>query len=443
MELSEQINLNDLLTKSIFFTFDQDQAIERKDEEILKDDDVIAERSQLKSPWLQSFDELRRLMEPIPNQHDLYKQIVQAGAGDTIAESCSMRCRIHWSYSMFMECEEFPFDSSHENATTTVRKTECDEMLPGIWLALCTMRKGEEAQFLIGHRLMYGDVGNVCGPYRIKPKADILLVAKLVNFEEIGTEDACENLSADELHHYPTVKRHAIEMQKKMADLYGQEAYTNAIKIGLDIIQRVTLCDASTDATESKDRMEFLANIYVTCIDCYVKVKKYKKALDMIGKLRRMTDVERFVDVLVNEAIALGKTADNYKQPIELLRKAQRLYPDNELVRDVLTGLESEHQKYMASTKAFMMKAFQVKTPPKAAAVALTTALKKPSDDRKLTDIIRSFNNVDIGNGIPLVGYTPGELNEVKEAIKQTPNYQLDETKHHDGQTNYTITKAE
>lgn len=206
MELSEPINFNDLLNKSIFFKIDQEQAIKRNDEELLNDDEVVnVERPQTTSPWLQSFDELRKTMEPIPNQRDLYKQIIRAGSGATLAEKCTTYCRIHWTYSMFMESEEYSYDSS-----ITVRKTECDELLPGIWMALRTMRKGEESQFVIGYRLMFGAIGNDCGAYRIKPKADILMVAKLVDFEEIGIENACDKLTTDELHHYPTVKFHIL-----------------------------------------------------------------------------------------------------------------------------------------------------------------------------------------------------------------------------------------
>lgn len=453
MELNDPINLNELLTKSIFFKIDQDQAVRRNDEELLEDNDLVnAEQKQTTSPWLQSFDELRKAMEPIPNQRDLHKQIIRAGSGDTLGEACTMYCRIHWTYSMFMESEEYSFDSS-----TTLRKTECDELLPGIWMALRTMRKGEESQFVIGYRLMYGAIGNALGTYRIKPKADILLVAKLVDFEEIGAADACNQLTTDELHDYPTVKLRANEMQAKMFDCYEQRSFVNAIKIGLDIVERVTFCDIST-AADTQDRNEFLANIYVKLIDCYVKMERYKKALDMVGKLRKLANVERFVDVMVNEAIALGKTADNYEQPIELLRKAQRLYPLNESVHKVLNDLQDEQRKYLASTKAFMMKAFQTKTQPSATAASKATATASasksqenaktstssaPADDPKLTAIIQSFNEIDIGDGMPLVGYTRDELNKVREACKKTSNYQLKVKRSHDGQTTYMIVKVE
>lgn len=79
-------------------------------------------------------------------------------------------------------------------------------------------------------------------------------------------------------------------------------------------MERVTFCDISSD-TEKHNRSEFLANIYVKLIICYIKAEKYKKSLDLVNKLRKLA-----VDVLVNEAIALGKTADTYQQPIELLR---------------------------------------------------------------------------------------------------------------------------
>lgn len=451
MELDNPIDLREFLNeKSIFFKIDQEQAISCNDEELLKDDGMtnLEQKPTTTSPWLHKFDELRKTMEPIPNQRDLYKKIIQAGSGDTLAEACMMNCRVHWTYSMFMESEEYAFDSS-----TAIRKTECDELLPGIWMALRTMRRGEESQFLIGHRLMFGAIGSVCGSYRIKPKADILLVTKLVNFEEIGAEDACDKLNADDLRHYPTVRARVNEMQAKMFDLYDRRAISNAIKIGLEIIERVSYCDILT-AADTEDSRELLTSIYVKLIDCFVKVERYKKALDMIESLRKLTNTERFVEVMVNEAIALGKTGDNYKEPIELLRKAQHLYPLNETVHTVLNELQNEQRKYLASTKEFMMKAFQTKPQSTSKATAQATvgnsnenvktssSSSTPADDPQLTGIIQSFNEIDIGYGIPLVGYTHGELTKVKEACKQTSNFQLKVTKNHDGETTYTIVKT-
>lgn len=451
MELVEPINIEDLLSKSIFFKIDQEQAIERNDEELLDEkveNDEVIERKRTQSPWLQSFDELRKTMECVGNKDDLYKKIIETGNGDTLGNLCTMNCRVHWSYSMFMQGEEYSFDSSHFGATT-VRKTECDELLSGIWLALRTMCKGEEAQFVISYRLMYGELGTICGAYRIKPKADILMVAKLLDFEEIGSENACQQLTPEQLKDYPTLKQQLVEMQTKMADLYGKRAYGNAIKIGLDIIETATFCEVSTNTDESHDRNEFLIGIFVTLIDCYVHVEKYEKALIMVEKLRRLTNVERFVGVMVNQAIALGKTGDNYKEPIAIMSKAQRLYPNNELVNKTMNGLQEEHRKYTTATKSFMMKAFQVKTP--AAAPAAPTAAKQNDTeaidagqgDPKVTEVFKLFDEIDIGNGLPLIGYTAEDLSIFKEAIKQSPNYRLKMTKTHDGQTNYTIVKTE
>lgn len=80
---------------------------------------------------------LRKTMERIGNGRDLYKQLIETGTGDTLGDLRAIHCRVHWSYSMFMEMEEYTFDSSR------LRTSETDELLPGIVLALLTMRKGK------------------------------------------------------------------------------------------------------------------------------------------------------------------------------------------------------------------------------------------------------------------------------------------------------------
>lgn len=173
------------------------------------------------SPWKNSFDELKMLMVQVPNEYGtIYKRIVIDGSGDVVGDN---NCQIKWTYSMFFEKVEQSFDSNPK--LVTVNR---NELLWGLQLAVGSMRRKEEAHFIIGYDLMFGAMG--CPP-RIKPKADVLLVANLISFNETGDENACDNLSEEDRRKFHILKDKIIELQKNGRDHYKNHRYRYAIKV--------------------------------------------------------------------------------------------------------------------------------------------------------------------------------------------------------------------
>lgn len=434
MELEDPIYMNELLEKPIMFRIDNENAINRIDDEIIDDGtdaDEIPEAQ--KTPWQYSFDELKQQMTKIPNiSHSIYKRIINAGRGDVIGDR---KVRIQWTYSMFMEKEADSFDSSFMGGSN-VRTSSWDEILEGFWLALKTMRIDEESQFVIDCKLLYGKFGHVTGVYKIKPNADVMLVAKLVDFREIGSEHACDNLTDEELRQFAVVKVKALEMFHQVKDLQRKNSYAHAIDVGSKIMDRLRFC-AIENGEEEKEKRKFIADIYVVLIDCYVKVEKYKKVVSMVNELRGFIDIDSNVNVLVNEAIAYSKIGDDFNRAIGLLCKAQQIDPHSKLVNDTLADVQKARQKYKDDTKEFMRKAFQMKPQNKPA--AKDTDAK---DKSKLAEVIKSFDAIDIGSGIPLVGYTPNELKEIEDELKSKSGYKLQVGTKNNGETSYTIRKS-
>lgn len=434
MELKKPIDFSKLLKKPIVFQMDRN-VDNCEENDILNgnsDEDDIDDQ-KITSPWLNSFAELKTEMVPLPRHNDIYKRIMKEGDGEVLG---TRLCRIQWIYSMFFESAEHSFDSSH-CGKSHIRTVMSDELLEGVWLALETMRKGEEAHFVIGYKFMFGEFGEMTSPFKIKPKADVLLVAKLCDFEEIGSADACDKLTDEELHHYPTVKLKAVEMQKQLNELYRSHRFSDAILLSLDIIQRVQFCDYQSE-DEQNDKYAFLSEIYITLIDCYVKKEKFVKAIDAVKRMRQLVNVERFVDVLINEAIALSRIHDDYNPSIALLLKAQKLYPRNELVKDTLNDLQKAREKYHNDTKNFMRKAFQMKSQP---TITTKPSVKENMDD-KIVQMIKSLKDCDIGTGIPLVGCTPNELKLYENAINKSPELTLQSVTDHNGTIQHVIKRS-
>ena len=99
---------------------------------------------------------------------------------------------------MFFEGETTAFDFS-SNSTTL----QMVDLILGLQIAAQSMKKKEEAQFIIDYKLMFGEMG--CPP-RIKPKADILLVAKLIDFVDTGDENACDSLPQEDRRKFSVLK---------------------------------------------------------------------------------------------------------------------------------------------------------------------------------------------------------------------------------------------
>lgn len=430
MDLADTIKLQNpikidssLLEKPIMFTLDQNQMMDSVDDNLIDDDEMDADVKPKATPWLDSFDELKATMVKIPN-YKIYKRTVVEGNGDVMGRR---KCRIQWSYSMFMEREENSYDSSYG-----IKTNMYDELFEGIWYALETMRKGEESHFIIGYELMFGEFGHVAGNVKIKPKADILLVAKLVNFREIGSENACDELTSDQLLKFGLVKAKVVEMQKKIMDLCRKGEWHRAVQVNLQILQRLQFCDVEND-DELKKKDQLFAEVYEKLIECYVKVENYKEAIENVTNLRKISNIDENINVLVNEAIARSKIDDNYNRSIGLLRKAQQLDPHNERVNNTLNDIQQARDKYKNEMKGFLQRAFQLKPQPK--------VIKVNGDRDNVTNIMATFAKLDIGSSTPLVNYTAHELKLVEEAVKKNASYELDVANGSNGQRKYSIKK--
>lgn len=108
----------------------------------------------VKNPYIGAFDEFRKTKEKVKPQ--IYKEITKAGVGSEVDIE---RLVVTYEYAMFLESSEDPFDSSQNGTLGVVSVKEDKEPLPGCYLALTTMKQGEESWFLISYELMFGKLG--------------------------------------------------------------------------------------------------------------------------------------------------------------------------------------------------------------------------------------------------------------------------------------------
>lgn len=187
------------------------------------------------------------------------------------------------------------------------------------------------------------------------------MVAKLNRFEDIGDENACDNLTNEERKKFQTLKEKVIEMQKKSLDHFKYKRYRYAISVGQSAIKNLEFCTVANES-EQKEQQKLVNELYSHLSDCYVKTQDWKKTCLMVNELRRRTDISRNVGIMLNEAIALSHIEDDdYKRSISILRKAQQIEPHNESVNHTLAEVLAKAEKYKNEITAIWKKALNLK----------------------------------------------------------------------------------
>lgn len=305
------------------------------------------------SPWKKRFAELKPMMEPLVNDASgwVFKRIITDGDGEVMG---NRNCRIQWSYSMFLEEQEDAFDSTPSN-----RIDRTDITLDGHHIALGSMRRGEEAQFLISYKFMFRELG--CPP-RIPMKADILMVAKLIDFVDTGDAQAVDDVAPEDRRKFHAIHEKVDMLHKKALDDKRCKRYGSAIALYRKAIQTLELCNLANEV-EQEQQQKMLFEYYVNIMECYFHNSNWKKVCTMVNELRRRNPgrVNKDVNILLNEAIAVSNIEDNYGRAIGMMKKAQMLDPCNERVNRELNNLITKKEKYEKEYKAMCQKAMGIK----------------------------------------------------------------------------------
>lgn len=428
---------SDLFSHGAGFVINTDRMLDEIDEEIFADaaagsddEDSFDDNIEAKSPWLKSFDELKKTMVKIPNEL-IYKRILTEGTGDVMGQK---KCRVHWAYNMFFEHEKNAFSSSYMDKKTT-QIVKYDGVLQGVWIAFETMKKGEESQFIIDYSLMYGKIG--CPP-RIKPKADILIVIKMINFVEIGDENACENVLEEDRHKFSVMKVKVSDQQKRANDHYANKRFNHAKKVNMDAIKNLELCQVNDDK-EQNEQQNMLIELYTNVCNCYMKLEDWKKVCLMINELRRLTNVKKNVELLVNEAIAQSKINDQYEASISLLRQAQKIEPNNKRVNEALIDMLEANKKYKEQSRNMWQRAFQHKQ-----AVDKQRTADEKEFLNKFSETLKLMDGPSGSRKIPLIGWDKKELTLIEEVLSSDLKHlkcALCVNQDNDGNTIFTIEK--
>lgn len=219
--------------------------------------------------------------------------------------------------------------------------------------------------------------------------------------------------------------------KNSLTEAKSKNKHMIALNIGFKAIEQLQFCTIDDEADEA-ERTTLFVYFYTQAADCYIRCENYSRALLMCKELRQLTDVDRDVELLLIQAIASGHVNDDYKMSIELLRMAQKIEPYNEKVNAKLGEFVRAERKQRSSENDFCRRAF---------GGGAVQATPKHDDDLEMETLVNSIERMDIGEGMPLIGYTKRQLDAIDQLIGKKHNLMLHKTAAGNGRFCYAIKK--
>lgn len=280
----------------------------------------------------------------------IYKRITQEGVEESGKVPENGRAMI--TYNAYWEGEIAPFDSSFMRGDSLTFFCGRGQVLPGLEEAVKTMYKGEEAQFVISYHLLFRDMG--CPP-RVKPKADGLFIIKLLDFADVGDEDAINKVPEEDRNKFSVILDRVKEVHLKGIDYFKHGNLNSAVRAFHKAVTALQFCRLS-DEQEQQEQQKFLIKLFINLAVCYNRLNYPQKACSMCNELRRLTNINENCKALFQEGRALLMIGD-FQRARNRLQRAQQLEPNNAEVIKELKLLNSKYETYKNNERNIWQKA--------------------------------------------------------------------------------------
>lgn len=278
----------------------------------------------------------------------IYKKILTEGTGDLVPDTA----RISMDYSGFWEGQSTPFETSWVNKRPRLQRMG-EDMLPGMYFALLSMKLGEVSKFIVPYQLLYGALGcDIEGFASIPPEANALYIIRLISFEDIGDSGAINEENIDNYDTFETVLERVAEVRKSARANYADENYSEAAKEYKKIISALSFCQGADEEARKKLLEQMRVNVCV----CYNRLERPQEVIKMRDDLKEALTTN--CKAIFQFARAHAKQGD-YQDALQLLRKAQRLEPNNKEIAQEFMLVDEMNETYKKEMKEIAKKALQ------------------------------------------------------------------------------------
>ncbi|XP_016927793.3 inactive peptidyl-prolyl cis-trans isomerase shutdown [Drosophila suzukii] len=390
--LKEPVSFNQLVDNGVEFELDLAQQHSASNEMGLESDsdyedaeDVDSEA--LLSPWTQSFEELRELMNKI--NEFMHKRTTREGHVDR--DVVPDKARVSVRYSFYWEGMGAPFDSSMLRGTKFEFETGQKAVVMGLEAAVLTMRPYEQAEFIISYKLLFGELG--CPP-RIKPMADALLKVEVIDYSLIGDSEAINGIPKEDRDKFCVVYPKAQDMHLHAKDCVKRGRYRDAASTFERAINSLNYCRLANDEEERR-QTDLLITLTQNLMVVYNKLNRPQRACIMMKSLRRLTENNPSCKALFLEGRALAALGE-YDRARDAFVQAQAKQPENKEISDEIIRMNKRISQYKEASRELWSRAFanKEKGAPKKAAHQ-----KKEVDEdvfkNELEEVVQDFETSD------------------------------------------------
>ncbi|KAL1425358.1 hypothetical protein MTO96_019244 [Rhipicephalus appendiculatus] len=208
-------------------------------------------------------------MEPLIEDGGVQKEVVRRGTGQLVPEKCVVI--LHYN-AYVSDNESEPFDSTW--LRNQPQRCSLDElMVPGLAMAVRSMRRGEQCRVVVSPEYGFGDMG--CRP-RIPPHATLVYEITLLNFIETEFDGDMDSLEHEDYRQLPfeVVYEMCCRKHRNGNRFYEADDYASAARCYAAAAKALEW----TQATEaSKD--ELLVKLYANQAQCALRMRNAKLAV--------------------------------------------------------------------------------------------------------------------------------------------------------------------
>ncbi|XP_050542602.1 inactive peptidyl-prolyl cis-trans isomerase FKBP6 [Daktulosphaira vitifoliae] len=286
---------------------------------------------------MEPFEQLAANMIDLTGDRKVLKEITENGVGQIVPEDSIVLIHYIAHFENIIE----PFDVTYLHGNRPQRFSLGEgELLPGLEIAIKSMRKGEHARFLIHPDLAYRELG--CPP-RIPGNATIHFEVDLVNYYSKESSFSFDEDFRDP-NRYQKILNKVLKFHKEGNELFKSKNIDKAVvkyNRGKELLHIIT----TNSDSEETEVMKFLCKLYTNLCICYLKLCAFSKVCIMAKEARQYADrfAKHNAKLFYNWGKAL-RFLKNFTEAKNMLQRAQKICPNDIKIHEELEKLENDRE---------------------------------------------------------------------------------------------------
>ncbi|MEN2497766.1 MAG: Inactive peptidyl-prolyl cis-trans isomerase fkbp6 [Marteilia pararefringens] len=320
------------------------------DEDEDEDDDGSVKQDDDDCRFIQfmSFEEISRGMQDLSGDchpsGSVLKRVIESGSGSCAAEELRLPRVIAYRYKAYLENALHPYDSTE--VRKTIQYTQLDDSeeiltIPGLDIALKSMKKFEKSHFIISSDYAYGELGVYP---RIPPKSPLFYEITCVNINEnVHSEHVTNQLNCDSKISIDSLRQSIEQLKSEAKALEDEQMFRKAINIYFKALNQIDKYRVSNSKESYLINIKFQINIKLLLANCMLKTRRFGQAASLSHEIIKINNrVPLAHEYLARALWSMGK-------PIPAWNHAQRAYRLNP--SESLDSLKSDISKEIYEIK--------------------------------------------------------------------------------------------